>query len=116
MGRERVPMSSKILSWDKRFTCCATEHPRISDSALFVCSSFIVTHCNDCRNGCNLLFFSALFLEIEVGGISSLVCCPLPSSSEVESNRKILFLFLEGMIKQPVKNNHLMYTTSRASA
>ena len=46
MGRERVPMSSKILSWDKRCTCCATEHPRMSDSALFVCSSFIVTHCN----------------------------------------------------------------------
>ena len=39
-------MSSKILSWDKRCTCCATEHPRMSDSALFVCSSFIVTHCN----------------------------------------------------------------------
>ena len=43
MGRERVPMSSKTLSWDKRCTCCATEHPRMSDSALFVCSSFIVT-------------------------------------------------------------------------
>ena len=46
MGRERVPMSSKTLSWDKRCTCCATEHPRMSDFALFVCSSFIVTHCN----------------------------------------------------------------------
>ena len=45
LGRERVPMSSKILSWDKRCTCCATEHLRMSDSALFVCSSFIVTHC-----------------------------------------------------------------------
>ena len=43
MGRERVPMSSKTLSWDKRCTCCATEYPRMSDSALFVCSSFIVT-------------------------------------------------------------------------
>ena len=51
-----VPMSSKTLSWDKRCTCCATEHPRMGDSALFVCSSFIVTlvankrfvftHCN----------------------------------------------------------------------
>ena len=39
-------MSSKTLSWDKRCTCCATEHPRMSDSALFVCSSFIATHCN----------------------------------------------------------------------
>ena len=46
VGRERVPMSSKTLSWDKRCTCCATKHPRMSDSALFVCSSFIVTHCN----------------------------------------------------------------------
>ena len=43
MGRERVPMSSKTLSWEKRCTCCATEHPRMADSALSVCSSFIVT-------------------------------------------------------------------------
>ena len=48
MGRERVPKSSKTLSWDKRCTSCATEHPRKGDSALFVCSSFIVTHCNTC--------------------------------------------------------------------
>ena len=46
MGRERVLMSSKTLSWDKRCTCCATEQTRMGDSALFVCSSFIVTHCN----------------------------------------------------------------------
>ena len=43
VGRERVPMSFKTLSWDKMSTCCATKHPRMGDSALFVCSSFIVT-------------------------------------------------------------------------
>ena len=29
MGRGRVSMSSETLSWDKRCTCCATEHPQM---------------------------------------------------------------------------------------
>ena len=36
-------LGSNTLSSDKRFSCCATEHPRMGDSALFVCSIFIVT-------------------------------------------------------------------------
>ena len=36
-------MSSKTLNWDKRCTCCATEHPRMGDSAVFCVFQF---HCN----------------------------------------------------------------------
>ena len=74
MGRERVPMSSKILSWDKRCTCCATEHPRMSDSALFVCSSFIVTHCNFLSLSLSLSLFvqTIFYIQVQVSSLGQL--------------------------------------------
>ena len=42
MGSERVSLSSKTLSTDKRCSCRATGHQRMGDYALFVCSSFFV--------------------------------------------------------------------------
>ena len=36
----------KTLSKNKMCTCSTTEHPRMGDLAFFVCSMFIVTHCN----------------------------------------------------------------------
>ena len=57
-------MSSKTLSWDKRCTCCAMEHSRMSDSALFVCSSFIVTHCNSCLTLSATLLSLLLFVSL----------------------------------------------------